>query len=410
MSRSLCSMASRLRPTCMSAAPRRPGLSAVCRSADSKVCCASRRRPWVIWMSARASEQPITSGEVVAELEAGDRLGVAHRVRRSRSPRLQCARPSSAAAAPRCRWSSAPARSRTRSGMLDGAVGVAGEAGPVRLDARQPWRADGRYATSSNTIGESSRIEPGVDDLEQRIEAVGVAGRHAGARRVPWRAPDGRRTGRRAGLRASSAAATPGAPAASPAQPVRSAPRPARVVAGEGVDDRFTRARRRRRTSHSPGGAARRPGRAARRAVWRAATSPKRWWYRYQVRRSSSGTRNRFDRSSSSRMALASSWPVTAAHSGPVSRLEDRRVEQEVADAGGLAIEDLVGEVVEDEPVVAGELADERRRVVSALHRQRSELQGGDPALGTGFEHVDVGRRQGQLHRAVQVGRQLRRG
>ena len=42
-------------------------------------------------------------------------------------------------------------------------------------------------------------------------------------------------------------------------------------------------------------------------------------------------------------------------------------------------------------------------RVAAALHRQRRELQGGDPSLGTGFEHVDIGLGQGQFHRVVQV-------
>ncbi len=66
-------------------------------------------------------------------------------------------------------------------------------------------------------------------------------------------------------------------------------------------------------------------------------------------------------------------------------------------------LQDLVGQVVEDEPVVARELADERGRIASSLHRQRSELQGGDPAFGTRFEHVDISGGQGQVHCAVQV-------
>ena len=33
--------------------------------------------------------------------------------------------------------------------------------------------------------------------------------------------------------------------------------------------------------------------------------------------------------------------------------------------------------------------------IAASLHRQRSELQGGDPAFGPGFEHVDVRRRSG---------------
>ena len=41
--------------------------------------------------------------------------------------------------------------------------------------------------------------------------------------------------------------------------------------------------------------------------------------------------------------------------------------------------------------------------VVAALHRERRELQGGDPSLGAGFEHVDVRRGDRQAHRVVEV-------
>ena len=86
---------------------------------------------------------------------------------------------------------------------------------------------------------------------------------------------------------------------------------------------------------------------------------------------------------------------------------EDRGLEQEVADVGGLAGEHLLGEVVDDVAVVAGETGDERAGVLAALHRQRGQLQRGDPAFGACLERGDVALAQPQTHRAVEVGRGL---
>ena len=105
--------------------------------------------------------------------------------------------------------------------------------------------------------------------------------------------------------------------------------------------------------------------------------------------------------------------PAAAAGDGVAQRpgepIEDRGLEQEVADLVGLALEHLLGEVVDDEAVVAGEVLDEPADVVAALHRQRGELQRGDPPLGPGLEGIDVARRQVQAHRLVEVGRRPRR-
>ena len=103
-------------------------------------------------------------------------------------------------------------------------------------------------------------------------------------------------------------------------------------------------------------------------------------------------------------MDLASSRPVTDAHSGPVSRVRIDVARRKSRISGDLVLEHLVGEVVEDEPVVAGELGDERRRVVTALHRQRGELERSDPTLGPGLQHVDVGGREREVHGVGQVG------
>ena len=53
--------------------------------------------------------------------------------------------------------------------------------------------------------------------------------------------------------------------------------------------------------------------------------------------------------------------------------VEDGGAEQEVADLVGLPGEDLVGEVVDDEPVAAGERLDEVRRPRSCSRMPRSE-------------------------------------
>jgi len=104
---------------------------------------------------------------------------------------------------------------------------------------------------------------------------------------------------------------------------------------------------------------------------------------------------------------------AAARHCGAQRRgqaVQDRALQQERPDIVALAVQDLVDEVVDDEAVVAGELGDERRRVVPALQGQGGKLQGGDPPFGPGFEGVHVRCGEIQCHRVVQVGRRLLRG
>ena len=54
--------------------------------------------------------------------------------------------------------------------------------------------------------------------------------------------------------------------------------------------------------------------------------------------------------------------------------VEHGGLQQEVADVAGLMFEHLLGEVVDDEAVVAGEVLDEAGDVVPPLHRQRRQL------------------------------------
>jgi len=56
------------------------------------------------------------------------------------------------------------------------------------------------------------------------------------------------------------------------------------------------------------------------------------------------------------RLGVGSTRDGSAQRSGQPG--EDRRVEEEPPDVGGLTVEDLVDEVVDDEPVVAGEFVD----------------------------------------------------
>ena len=56
----------------------------------------------------------------------------------------------------------------------------------------------------------------------------------------------------------------------------------------------------------------------------------------------------------------------------------------------GLTVQDLVGQVVDDVPVVAGKSGDEVGDVVTALDRERGQLQGGDPALRPPLQRDDI--------------------
>ena len=82
---------------------------------------------------------------------------------------------------------------------------------------------------------------------------------------------------------------------------------------------------------------------------------------------------------------------------------EDGGVEQEAAYVVGLAADDLVGEVVDDEPVVAGESGDERGLVVAVAQRDGGELERRHPALGAGLQRGDVGDGESEPVEVVEV-------
>ena len=101
----------------------------------------------------------------------------------------------------------------------------------------------------------------------------------------------------------------------------------------------------------------------------------------------------------------AAGLPADRVAQGAGEPVEDRGAQQEVAHLGRLAGQDLVGQVVDDEPVAAGERLDEVRDLGPGRdrpQRQRGELKAGDPALGALLEGIHVGGVEVQTHRLVE--------
>ncbi len=100
---------------------------------------------------------------------------------------------------------------------------------------------------------------------------------------------------------------------------------------------------------------------------------------------------------------------VVAAGDGVAQRtaqpIENRGLNKEIPHTFGLPIEHLVDQVVDDVAVVARESGDEPGDVVAALHRQRGQLQRGDPAFGAPLQVCDVERCEHQSHRFREVSR-----
>ena len=93
----------------------------------------------------------------------------------------------------------------------------------------------------------------------------------------------------------------------------------------------------------------------------------------------------------------------------PTQARQDGRVEQKGLNVRRLAVQDFFDQIVEDIAVVSGQRSNEMvpARILQTLHRQRSQLQAGDPALGTVFECRDLCRRQIELHHLVEESRGL---
>ena len=99
---------------------------------------------------------------------------------------------------------------------------------------------------------------------------------------------------------------------------------------------------------------------------------------------------------------LPSCWPVTASHSGPLKRSRMAVWSKKLRTRFGLTLQDLVDQIVHDVAVVAGESPDEPGNVLVALHRERGQLQAGNPAFGARFQGGDVLRREVEAHHLVE--------
>ena len=91
----------------------------------------------------------------------------------------------------------------------------------------------------------------------------------------------------------------------------------------------------------------------------------------------------------------------------PAQTVEDRALQEKLSDILGLALQDLLNEVVHDVPVVSRETGDKGAQVVASLHRQSCQLQRSDPSLRALNQRRDILRRQSTADGAVKVGRRL---
>ena len=198
---------------------------------------------------------------------------------------------------------------RRRSRSVDAVELVAGH---QRAD-----EADGEHRPVARRTSSGSVVDPAADRRPRAARGAAPG----------WRARRGRRPGRRR------------------RRPGRAGPRPP--------------GRRPGRTTRWPGGAARRPRRGARRAG-----APQHVGEQVVVavpaaagRRAGRGT------GSAARATRASPCrpvrPVTASHSGPVSRSRMEVSSRKSRTSSGWRSQDLLDEVVDDVPVVAGEPGDE---------------------------------------------------
>ena len=87
----------------------------------------------------------------------------------------------------------------------------------------------------------------------------------------------------------------------------------------------------------------------------------------------------------------------------PVQSAQDGGVQQEGPKIFGLALQDLLGQVVDDVAVVPGEPGNEAGDVASALHRERRQLDRGDPPFGPRVQCGDLLGRQVEPHHLIEV-------
>ena len=107
---------------------------------------------------------------------------------------------------------------------------------------------------------------------------------------------------------------------------------------------------------------------------------------------------------------LAAALPGNRIAQRPAQPAQDGSLQQERLNPARLTLQNLLGQIVHDVTFIARETGDEPGHIRSSLHRQRRQLQRGDPALGTALQHRHIPHRQLQPHHPVQVRRRLLRG
>jgi hypothetical protein len=90
--------------------------------------------------------------------------------------------------------------------------------------------------------------------------------------------------------------------------------------------------------------------------------------------------------------------------------VEDGSLQQEGLDGGRLPLQHLLHQVVDDEAGVSREAGDEVGGVVPPLHRQRRQLERGDPPFGATLQGRHLRSGELQTHHPVEVGQGLLRG
>ena len=87
----------------------------------------------------------------------------------------------------------------------------------------------------------------------------------------------------------------------------------------------------------------------------------------------------------------------------PRQPIQDAGPKEEPAHVVGLAIQDLLDEVVDDEAIVAGETRDEAVDIVPTLHGQGGQLERGDPTLRALLQRRDLARFEVQAGRLIEI-------
>ena len=101
-------------------------------------------------------------------------------------------------------------------------------------------------------------------------------------------------------------------------------------------------------------------------------------------------------------LCAASPLPGDGVAQRATQPLEDGGMQQEVAHRCGLMPEDLRDQIVQHETVVPGERPDEPANIRAPAHRERRQLETGDPPLGALFQRGDLLRREVEAHRSVE--------